>query len=248
MKQLKFLLIAPTMMLLFFACNSGNNEATTETTGTDSTMTATDTTGTEQTQPEAPAKPALTVLIKHKVSNFDKWLVAYESHDSTRLAFGLHNFVVGRGTNDSNMVLVALRADDSTKAKEFAKLPGLKDAMKKGGVMGTPSFMYTENDWHDDAGSDAKTDRVIINQKIKDWDAWKKAFDSHKQARTDAGLTDRAVSHAWGDPHVVSVVLYVSDMKKADGFIKSKDLKDKMAEAGVVGAPDIFFYHVVKEW
>ena len=247
MKQLKFLLTAAMMMLLFFACNSGSNETTTET-GTDSTTTVIDTTGTAQTQPEAPAKPALTLIIKHKVANFDKWLVAYDSHDSTRLAYGLHNFVIGRGTKDSNMVLVALRADDSVKAKEFAKLPGLKDAMKKGGVMGTPSFIYTENDWHDDAGSDAKTDRVIISHKIKDWDAWKKAFDSHKQARIDAGLTDRAVSHAWGDPHVVSVVLYVSDMKKADDFVKSKDLRDKMTEGGVVGTPDIFFYHVVKQW
>jgi hypothetical protein len=29
--------------------------------------------------------------------------------------------------------------------------------------------------------------------------------------------------------------------------MNSKDLKDKMAEAGVVGPPDVFFYHVAKQ-
>jgi len=30
--------------------------------------------------------------------------------------------------------------------------------------------------------------------------------------------------------------------------MNSKDLKDKMKEAGVVGAPDVFMYHVVKQY
>ncbi|MEP6927035.1 MAG: hypothetical protein ABI834_05330, partial [Ginsengibacter sp.] len=75
-------------------------------------------------------------------------------------------------------------------------------------------------------------------------------FDSHKQARMDVGLTDGSISHAVGDPHMVSVVVVVvvSDMKKAQDFMNSKDLKDKMTEPSVIGAPDIFFYHVVKQW
>ena len=37
-------------------------------------------------------------------------------------------------------------------------------------------------------------------------------------------------------------------MQKAEAFMASKDLKDKMAEAGVVGPPDIFFYKVVQQY
>jgi hypothetical protein len=187
------------------------------------------------------------MLIKHKVANFDKWLPMYEGHDSARVAYGLHNFVVSRGIKDSNMVMVALHMDDTAKARQFSMLPDLKATMAKAGVVGAPVILYTESQWYDST-TDASTTRVMIVQKVKDYDAWKKVFDSHKQARMDAGLTDRAVGHAVGDPHAVSVVFAVSDMKKAEDFAKSKDLKDKMTEAGVEGAPDIFFYHVVKQY
>jgi hypothetical protein len=245
MKQLKFLSSAAIVMLMLFSCNSGSTEKT-DTTTTDSTATTvTDTT--TQKPPEASAAPAMTMLIKHRVANFAKWMPAYEGHDSTRVAYGLHNFVVSRGTKDSNMVMIALHMDDTAKAKQFTMLPGLKAAMQKGGVLGAPTFMYTTSQWHDNS-TDTSTNRVMIIQTVKDYDAWKKVFDGHKQARLDAGLTDRAVSQAVGDPHKVFVVLVVSDMKKAEDFAKSKDLKDKMAEGGVEGAPDVFFYHVVKQW
>jgi hypothetical protein len=243
MKQLKFLSSATIIMLMLFSCNSGSDEKTTDTTTKDSATTTT----TTEKPPETPAPPRMTMLIRHKVANFDKWLRAYEDHDSARVAHGLHNYVVGRGIKDSNMVMVALHMDDTAKAKEFAMMPDLKAAMKKGGVLGAPTFMYIVSQWYDST-TNSSTDRVIINQKVKDWDTWKKAFDSHKQARMDAGLTDRAVSQAVGDPHMVSVVLVVSDMKKAEDFSHSKGLKDKMAEAGVEGAPDIFFYHVIKQY
>ena len=245
MKQLKFLSPAAIVMLMLFSCNSGSNEKTTDTTSTDTTST--DTTTTAQKLPETLEKPPMTMLVKHKVANFAKWMPAYEADDSARVSYGLHNFVVSRGAKDSNMVMIALHMDDTTRVKQFSMLPSLKATMKKAGVIGVPKIMYTETEWHDTT-TNSSTTRVMIMQKVKDWDSWKKVFDSHKQARMDAGLTDRAVGHAIGDPHIVSVVLAVSDMKKAEGFAKSKDLKDKMTEAGVVGAPDIFFYHVVKQY
>lgn len=244
MKQFKFLSSTAIVMLMLFSCNSGSNE---KTTSTDSITAATVTDTTKQMQPEKPAMPAMTLLVRHKVANFNKWMTAYEGHDSARVAYGLHNFVVGRSIKDSNMVMVALHMDDTAKAREFTMLPDLKAAMKKAGVLGTPTFMYAVNRWHDNS-TDASTTRVLVNQKVKDYDAWKKVFDSHKQARMDAGLTDRAVSQFINDPHMVSVVLVVNDMKKAEDFMHSKDLKDKMAEAGVEGTPDIFFYRVVKQW
>jgi hypothetical protein len=243
MKQLKFLSSAAIVMLMLFSCSSGNDEKTTDTTTKDTTAT----TSTTEKPPEPPAPPRMTMLIRHKVANFDKWFTAYEAHDSARVAHGLHNFVVSRGAKDSNMVMIALHMDDTAKAKEFAMMPELKTVMKKAGVISAPTIMYTVSQWYDST-TNSSTDRVMINQKVKDWDTWKKAFDSHKQARMDAGLTDRAVSQASGDPHVVSVVLAVSDMKKAEDFSHSKDLKDKMTAAGVVGPPDIFFYHVVKQY
>jgi len=245
MKQMKFLSSAAIVMLMLFSCNSGSTEKITDTTITDTT--GKDTAAAVQTMPPAPEAPAMTLLIKHKVANFAKWMTAYEAHDSVRVAYGLHNFVVSRGIKDSNMVMVALHMDDTAKAKQFSMMPGLKAAMQKGGVISTPSMTYTESSWRD-TNTNSSTTRLIIMAKIKDWDIWKKSFDGHKHARMDAGLADRAVGHVIGDPHMVSVVFAVNDINKAEAFVQSKDLKDKMAESGVTGAPDIWFYHVVKQW
>jgi hypothetical protein len=240
MKQSKILSSAAIIMLMLFSCNSGGNKSTT-TTSTDSTATVT------QTPPATPAPPDITFLITQKVANFAKWFPVYEAHDSARVANGLHNFVVARGIKDSNTVMVALHVDDTAKAKEFATSPGLMEAMKKAGVIGKPTFIFTINKFHDST-TDASTERVIVNFKVKDYDFWKGVFDGDKQDRMNAGITDRAISEYLGDPHMVSMVMAIADMKKAGDFMQRKELKHRMDSAGVIGAPDVFFYHVVKQY
>ena len=239
MKQFKFL-SAVTLMagsLFFSSCNGDETK-------TDETKVNSDTTAV--TKMETPAKPGNILIIRQKVANYAKWKPVYDSHDSVRLAYGLHNNLVARGIKDSNMVMVVLQMDDAAKAKQFAALPDLKAAMQRGGVIGAPTFLYIDMQFRDTSNS-APTS-VIITHKVKDWDAWKKSFDSHKQARIDAGLTDRAIGYAVGDTHMVTVAFIIHDKQKAEAFMSSKDLKDKMAEAGVEGAPDIFFYNVVQQY
>ena len=96
MKQFKFFsaitLVAGS--LFFSSCNGDEKK-------TDNVTVSTDSSAVNKTEP--PAKPGNLVIIKHKVANFAKWKTAYESHDSTRLAYGLHNYIVARGLKDSNM-------------------------------------------------------------------------------------------------------------------------------------------------
>ena len=239
MKQFKFLSAVTFMAgsLFFSSCNGDETK-------TDETKVSSDTAAV--TKVETPAKPGNILIIRQKVANYAKWKPVYDSHDSVRLAYGLHNNLVARGIKDSNMVMVVLQMDDAAKAKQFAALPDLKAAMQRGGVIGAPTFLYIDMQFRDTSNS-APT-RVIITHKVKDWDAWKKSFDSHKQARVDAGLTDRAIGYAVGDTHMVTVAFIIHDKQKAETFMSSKDLKDKMAEAGVEGAPDIFFYNVVQQY
>lgn len=225
--------------LVLASCN--NDEPKTEVT-TDSTANK----NTTVVAPETPAGPTNIVLVRHKVANFSKWKAGYDSHDSVRLAAGLHNFVIGRGIEDSNTVLVALRADDMAKAKEFSADPKLKEVMQKGGVVGMPDKKFVSIQTLET--SQAVLTRIIVTHKVKDWDAWKKVFDSHKQARLDAGLADRGVGYSVDDKNMVTVVFNVTDMAKAKAFFTSQDLKDKMAEAGVEGKPDIFMYNVVQTY
>ena len=246
MKQLKFLIpICLTACLLFFisSCNSGSEKKAAEPAAADTTAAVTPAV---QTPVAAPVKPPNVLVIKHKVANYAKWKVLYDAHDSVRLAYGLHNYVVSRGLDDSNIVMIALHMDDAAKAKAFTQLPNLKETMKKGGVLGTPTFSFIDVQMVD-TSVNAQT-RVRVTHKVKDWDAWKKEFDSHKQARMDAGLTDRSVGYEIGDNHMVSMVFAVSDMKKAKDFMNSKDLKDKMATAGVEGPPSFFYYKVAQKY
>jgi hypothetical protein len=244
MKHFKFLAttIAASMAVFLFSCNGGDKK--------DDATVAVDTTTAKPMEP-APAaaeKPGNFLLIKHKVANYAKWLPAYESHDSARLANGLTNFVIGRGMgNDSNTVLIALKMADVAKAKGMAESPELKARMQKGGVIGTPDFNFVETAMLDNA-TNTTTTRAIITHRVKDWDAWKKEFDSHKQTRVDAGILDRAVGHSVDDTHTVTLVFAITDMAKAKAFMASQDLKDKMAAAGVEGPPSIFYYTVAKAY
>ena len=240
MKQSPFSAIpmALSMTLFLFSCNSGDEKKTSETT--------VDTTAKAVTPPPA-AKPDNVMIIMHKVANFAKWKPEYESHDSVRRSYGLTNYVLGRGVDDTNMVYVVLKMADVNKAKELAGSQAMKDRMKKAGVTGVPTIEYLETVMQDTTTMQ-QTTRVRITAKVKDWDAWKKEFDSHKQARVDAGLIDRAIGHSADDNHMVSVVLVVTDMAKAKAFMNSQDLKDRMAKSGVEGPPTIFYYNVVQKY
>lgn len=252
MKQFKFLvIIGVTAFMLFFisACNSGENKEAESTATADSIAAAVAATNgpAKVAEPAPAAKPANVLVINHKVANYDKWKSGYDSHDSVRLAYGLHNYVVARGLDDPNMVMVALHMDDAAKAKAFSELPNLKDAMKKFGVLGTPNFSFVDVQMMDTSTNSLPT-RLRMTHKVKDWDAWKKEFDSHKQVRMDAGLIDRSLGYSVSDNHMVSIVFAVTDIKKAKAFLSSKDLKDKMTAAGVDGPPTAFFYTIAQKY
>ncbi|UEG50046.1 hypothetical protein LK994_00975 [Ferruginibacter lapsinanis] len=229
-------IIAACTLLAFSACNSGGNKEK------ENTM---DTTANKM-EPVA-TKPGNTLIVIHKVANYAKWKPIFDSDDSAQKAHSLTKFTLGRGMDDSNMVLIAFRMPDTAQAKAFAASPELKAKMGKAGVIGAPSMTFY-NVVMLDTTTNSITSRVIMTHKVKDWDAWKKEFDSHKQARTDAGLVDRAVGYSIDDNHIVTVVCAITDMAKAKAFFKSADLKEKMAKAGVEGEPKAFFYNVVETY
>jgi hypothetical protein len=245
MKHRTLLLSLAGLLAMFLTACGGKEEKTT----TDSTSMTTDTTmhTTTTTTPATPATTTATVMVvKHKVANFNKWMASYDEHDSMRVASGLHNFVIGRGIPDSNMVMVAVKVDDTAKAKAFAKDPSLKKAMQKGGVIGSPNIMIFNTTFLDNG--QASNLRVMTYETVKDWDAWKTAFESGKQLRTDNGLMDRAIGHDINDNHKISVVLALTDSAKGMSFLKSDTIKKRMAAAGVVGQPSRYYYHVVKTY
>jgi hypothetical protein len=245
MKQFKnfYAIIVAAGMVLVSSC--GNDQQKTEA-GTGDSAATSPTTTTSST-PDIDTTPHTTLLIRHKVANFAKWKLAYDAHDSARLASGIHNFVIARGVDDSNMVLVATKADDVAKAKAFTGDPGLKAAMQKGGVIGTPLISLNTTVYQDLSKNMADL-RSMTTFTVKDWDGWKKAFESNRQFRADQGLTDRAYGHDVDDNHKVTLVVAINDTTKANAYWNSAIIKQKRAESGVVGEVKRFVYQVVQKY
>jgi len=247
MKQSKFLLILFGVSITFFLISCGGGEEKKSSESTADTTAATTATTTPAPVNTIITTPTNMLVVRHKVANYAKSEVAYDGHDSARLADGLHNFVIGRGAPDSNMVIVALKADDLAKAKAFSKDPGLKKAMQKGGVVGAPLIKFYTMVFQDTAVIDSKL-RSATMLKVKDWATWQKSFDSARASKTDNGLAARAYGYNPDDNHNVIVVNAVLDTAKARAYWNSDMLKQRRAASGVVGTPERFLYNVAKRY
>ena len=244
MKQLKILsALGISFVLLFSSC--GGNDEKTEATTTDTTAAASKTDS--ATTSDVTTTPQTVLIVWHKVADFAKWKTSYDAHDSVRLAYGIHNYVIGRSVDDSNMVLVATKADDVAKAKAFGKDPSLKAAMQKGGVVGAPSISINTVVYQD-MSKNMSDLRSMTTFTVKDWDAWKKSFESRRQMRMDNGLTDRAYGYDPDDNHKVTLVVAINDTAKANAFWNSDAIKQARAESGVVGEVKRRVYHVAQKY
>ena len=84
------------------------------------------------------------VMFRGKVKDFKTWKAAYDAHASVRKEFGLSEEHVFKGADNSNEIVVLLKAADLKRAKEFAASPALAEAMQKSGVIGKPDVQFLE--------------------------------------------------------------------------------------------------------
>ncbi|MGZ5221304.1 MAG: hypothetical protein ACXWC7_14545 [Chitinophagaceae bacterium] len=247
MKKLKglFALACTAISLLVISCN---DSATSDNVNGDSSgRVDTLSNNTSQAPSNVSTTPENIVLVRYKVSDFDKWRTQYDTRDSMRTANGLHNYVLGRSVEDPNSILVAVKADDMDKAKAFSKDASLASAMKKGFMTGTPQYNFTRVVYQDNSANMSDL-RSMTFFTVKDWDAWKKAFEAGRQTRIDNGLTDRAYGYEVDDNHKVVLVVAINDSAKAEAFWKSDLIKQRRAESGVVGEVERFVYRVVQKY
>jgi len=195
--------------------------------------------------PGVASPPFKIIMIKHAVADFDKWKAGYMAHDSVRKAYGITHFVIGRGLDDPNMVVIIDKIADVQKAKDFSMLPELKEAMQNAGVTSQPTFAYSNVIRNEDAKIEQK-DRVMVAHHVKDFKTWLKGYDAEgKKKRMENGLLDRGLAQGIDDPNMVYIVFAITDMAKAKARINSDELKKLMTDAGVDGPPEIFFYKLV---
>ncbi len=86
---------------------------------------------------------------------------------------------------------------------------------------------------------------VAIRHPVTDYDQWKAVYDSFPPT-TAGGAKFARVNRSVDDPNTVVVVAGFESLETANAFLGSSELKDKMAEAGVVGEPRIEIYEEVE--
>src|SRR5262249_15764319 len=80
---------------------------------------------------------------------------------------------------------------------------------------------------------------LMIHHKVKDYAAWRPHFDKHKSTRKAAGFSREQVFQDVDAPNTVTIVMEFADLRQAQAFGASDDLKQRMKAAGVVGKPEI---------
>ena len=82
---------------------------------------------------------------------------------------------------------------------------------------------------------------LMIRHTVKDFTAWKTAFDTHRSKRVEAGLTDKHLLRSASDPNEVVILCEAKDLNRARAFCDSADLREAMQKAGVAGKPELSF-------
>jgi quinol monooxygenase YgiN len=79
-----------------------------------------------------------TLVVRHKVNDFDAWRVVYDSVEPLRQQHGCTAAEVMTDADDKNDVFVLHRFPTVEQAQAFAGSAELKDAMGRAGVAGPP--------------------------------------------------------------------------------------------------------------
>lgn len=235
-----------TFASFLFSCNGDNKKEETTTLTDDTTASVTKIPELHST---IITTPQTMMVVRHKVADFPKWKLSFDEprHDSLRSSGGMHSYMVGRGMIDSNMVIVAVKADDLERAKAFSKSAELKNAMQKGGVISKPDASMVLFTYMDTAQI-ASNMRSMVMFNVKDWNTWEKEFTNGAQERIDNGIVTRAYGHDAENNNKVMVVTAITDSAKAVAYWKSDMLKKRREKGGVTGEPERFNYRMVQRY
>ncbi len=79
----------------------------------------------------------------------------------------------------------------------------------------------------------------VVNHKVNDFSVWKQAYDAHASTREKFGVKDHFVVQSLEDANNVTVVAE-GELERIQEFMNSEELKSVMADAGVIGPPEVF--------
>ena len=88
---------------------------------------------------------------------------------------------------------------------------------------------------------------LMATQKVEDFDRWKKVFDEHSTKRGAMGSKGAEILRNSAYPNEIVVITKWEDEDAAKKFAGSKDLKNVMKNAGVVGLPELRYFNEINK-
>jgi quinol monooxygenase YgiN len=89
---------------------------------------------------------------------------------------------------------------------------------------------------------------IVVQHRVRDFDAWKSAFDEHRAVRERYGCRSERVYRGLDDPHEVTVALEWQDRAHAEAFYNDPSLREAMERGGVVSEPSVTFLEQIDTW
>jgi heme-degrading monooxygenase HmoA len=82
------------------------------------------------------------VLMQHTVKDYEQWRKGFDAAKDFRTAGGEISTQIFRDVTDANKLTILNKWDSLANAQKFVESPGLKEAMEKAGVVGTPTVVF----------------------------------------------------------------------------------------------------------
>ena len=190
-----------------------------------------------QTQKQA---PVIAVVVTHDVENYETWQRAFVAHAPSRQKAGIIGAHINRHADNPNRLSVYLAGTDADRLAAFLASTDLMTVMRDAGVKGPPHIAKV-TPVEDMTVKDRPLAGVIVRHEVKDFSAWKRAFDAHGATRAKAGIVGHALNRSVDAPNVVIAYLQAESLDALRAFAASADLKQVMQNAGVVGPPELTF-------
>lgn len=80
---------------------------------------------------------------------------------------------------------------------------------------------------------------ATVLQHVRDFDAWRAAFEATLPERKHAGFVAQGVMRGVDDPRLVAVWLAVTDVAQAKAYFNDKSVSERMSRAGATGRPRV---------
>ncbi len=81
--------------------------------------------------------------------------------------------------------------------------------------------------------------QVLVHHKVADYRSWRSVFDAALDFRHNGGECSCRIFRKAGNPNDLTLLFEWEDMDKAKHYMTSDELRMKMQQAGVMGAPEI---------